>query len=78
MKGLLALHGIAQFDVRSTTTPQRLRAVHAAEGEVLPPNTLAELLRAHERRRQIQAQIDAIESAQRQRLRDNPRPGCTR
>jgi transposase len=75
MKGLLALHGIAKFDVRATTAPQQLRAVLTAEGELLPPNTLAELLRAHERLQQIQAQIDAIESAQRQRLRDNPEAG---
>jgi transposase len=75
MKGLLALHGIAKFDVRTKTAPQQLRAVLTAEGELLPPNTLAELLRAHERLQQIQAQIDAIESAQRQRLRDNPEAG---
>ena len=75
MKGLLALHGIAKFDVRAKTAPRQLRAVLTAEGELLPPNTLAELLRAHERLQQIQAQIDAIESAQRQRLRDNPEAG---
>jgi len=75
MKGLLALHGIAKFDVRAKTAPRQLRAVLTAEGELLPPNTLAELLRAHERLQQIQAQIDAIETAQRQRLRDNPEAG---
>jgi transposase len=67
MTGLLALHGIAKFDVRSKTASQRLRAVHTAEGELLP--------RAHERLEQIQAQIAAIEMAQRQRLRDNPEAG---
>jgi transposase len=36
IKGLLALHGIAKFDVRSKTAPQRLRAMHTAEGELLP------------------------------------------
>ncbi|MBV8240315.1 MAG: IS110 family transposase [Hyphomicrobiales bacterium] len=75
MKGLLALHGIAKFDVRAKTAPRQLRAVLTAEGELLPPNTLAELLRAHERLQQIQAQIDAIETAQRQRLRDHPEAG---
>ena len=75
MKGLLALHGIAKFEVRSKTAPQRLRAVRSAEGELLPPDTLAELLRAHERLQQIQGQITAIETTQRQRLRDNPEAG---
>jgi transposase len=75
MKGLLALHGIAKFEVRSKTAPQRLRAVRSAEGERLPPDTLAELLRAHERLQQIQAQITAIDTTQRQRLRDNPEAG---
>src|ERR1700739_2099621 len=75
MKGLLALHGIAKFDVRSTTAPQRLRAVHTAEDELLPPHTLAELSRAGERLQHIQAQIAAIDTAQRQRLRENPEAG---
>jgi transposase len=75
MKGLLALHGIAKFDVRSKTAPQRLRAVHTAEDELLPPHTLAELSRAGERLQQIQAQIAAIDTAQRQRLRENPEAG---
>jgi transposase len=75
MKGLLALHGIAKFDVRSQAAPQRLRAVRTAEGELVPPNTLAELVRAHARLQQIQAQIAAIETAQRQRLKENPEAG---
>ena len=70
MKGLLALHGVAEFNVRSKAAPQLLPKLCTAEGELLPPNTLAELLRACERLRQIQAQIAAIEAAQRQRLKE--------
>jgi len=75
IKGLLALHGIAKFDVRAKAAPQRLAALPTAEGEPLPPNTLAELLRAVERLQQIQAQIAAIEAAQRQRLKEAPDAG---
>jgi transposase len=75
IKGLLALHGIAQFDVRAKTAPQRLAALRTAEGELLPPNLLAELLRVCERLHHIQAQIAAIAAAQRQRLKEAPARG---
>jgi transposase len=75
LKGLLALHGIAKFNARSKSAPARLAALRTAEGEPLPPNTLAELLRAVERLQQIQAQIAAIEAAQRQRLKQAPGEG---
>jgi hypothetical protein len=42
MKGLLALHGIAKFNVRSKAAPQLLSKPCTAEGEPLPPNTVAE------------------------------------
>jgi transposase len=75
MKGLLALHGIAKFNVRSKTVPQRLPVLRTAEGEPLPPNILAELLRALERLRQIREQIAEIEAAQRQQLKQAPSAG---
>jgi transposase len=75
MKGLLALHGIAKFNVRSKTAPQRLPVLRTAEGEVLPPNILAELLRAVERLQRIRTQIATIEAAQRQRLKEAPSTG---
>lgn len=75
VKGLLALHGIAKFNARPKSAPARLAALRTAEGEPLPPNTLAELLRAVERLQQIQAQIGAIEAAQRQRLKQAPAEG---
>jgi transposase len=75
MKGLLALHGIAKFNVRSKAAPQLLAKLCTAEGEPLPPNTLAELLRACVRLHQIQAQIAAIEAAHRQRLKQAPEAG---
>ena len=75
MKGLLALHGIAKFNVRSNAAPQLLPQLCTAEGEPLPPNTLAELLRACERLHHTQAQIATIEAAQRQRLKQAPEAG---
>jgi transposase len=75
VKGLLALHGIAKFTARSKSAPARLAALRTAEGKPLPPNTLAELLRAVERLQQIQAQIAAIDAAQRQRLKQAPGEG---
>ena len=75
LKGLLALHGIAKFDVRSKTAPQRLAALRTAEDELLPPNTLAELSCAGERLQQIQALIAAIDRAQQQRLKQAPEAG---
>jgi len=74
-KGLLALHGITKFDVRSKSAAQRLPGLHTAEGEPLPPNTLAELLRACERLQQIRGQIATIEAAQGQRLKAAPEEG---
>jgi transposase len=70
MKGLLALHGIAKFNVRSKAAPQRLATLHTAEDELLPP--LAELLRACERLQRIRAQTAAIDTAQRQGLKQAP------
>lgn len=75
MKGLLALHGIAKFDVRSKAAVGLLSQLSTAEGEPLPPHTLAELVRACERLHQIQAQITAIEATQRQRLKEAPAAG---
>lgn len=75
MKGLLALHGIANFNVRSKAAAQLLPKLSTAEGEPLPSNTLAELLRAGARLQQIQGQIAAVEAAQRQRLKQAPEAG---
>jgi transposase len=74
-KSLLALHGIAGFNVRAKTAAQRLMVLRTAEGERLPPNTLAELLRAIDRLQQIQGQIAAIEAAQQRRLKQAPETG---
>ena len=75
IKGLLTLHGIASFNPRAKAAAQRLAVLRTAEGEPLPPNTLAELLRAIERLQQIQGQITAIEAAQRRRLKQTPEAG---
>ena len=75
MKGLLALHGIAKFNVRAKAAARLLPKLCTAEGEPLPPDTLAELLRACERLQHIRVQIAAIEAAQRQRLKQAPEAG---
>jgi transposase len=67
IKRLLMLHGIAKCNPRAKSAIPRLRVLRTAEGEPLPPHTLAELLRAIERLQQIEAQIAAIEAAQRHR-----------
>jgi transposase len=75
IKGLLALHGVAKFNVRARTAPQRLAALRTVEGEPLPPNILTELLRALERLQQIQGQIATIDAVQRQQLKQAPEAG---
>jgi transposase len=43
MTSLLALHGILGFNVKLKKAPAKLASLRTAEGEPLPPNTLAEL-----------------------------------
>jgi transposase len=75
MTSLLALHGILNFNVKLKKAAARLAGLTTAEGEALPPQALAELARAMERRRVIQDQIAAIDAAQARRLAQAPEAG---
>jgi transposase len=72
MTSLLALHGIGGFNVKLKKAAAKLAELRTAEGEALPPNTLAELRSAMQRRQMIQARIAEIEAARLQRLQQAP------
>ncbi len=75
MTSLLALHGVRGFNVKLKGAPAKLDAVRTAEGEPLPPNTLAELGSAMQRRQMIRMRIAEIEAARLERLQQEPRSG---
>jgi transposase len=75
MTSLLALHGVLNFNVKLKKAAERLAGLTTAEGEALPPQALAELARAMERRRVIKDQIAAIDAAQARRLAQAPEAG---
>ena len=63
IKAELALWGIQGFKPNLKKAAERLTALRTADGEPLPPNTLARLRRLLERRRLVGEQIKAIEEA---------------
>ena len=63
VKAELALWGIQGFKPNLKKAADHLEALRTADGEPLPPNTLARLLRLLERRRLVGEQIKAIEEA---------------
>ena len=63
IKAELALWGIQGFKPNLRKAADHLEALRTADGEPLPPNTLARLLRLLERRRLVGEQIKAIEEA---------------
>jgi transposase len=75
MKSLLALHGIGKFKVKLKKAPGLLASLVTAEGQPLPPQTLAELRRAMARLQVVKAQIAEIDAAQEQRLTEAPEAG---
>jgi transposase len=75
MKSLLVLHGIHGFNVKLKKAAERLKTLVTAEGERLPPETLAELERALARLRLVKEQIAAIDAQQRRRLKEAPEAG---
>ncbi|HTU06024.1 MAG TPA: IS110 family transposase [Trebonia sp.] len=75
MTSLLALHGIQGFNVKLKTAAEKLSSLRTAAGEPLPPNTLAELRAAMQRRQAIKARIAEIEAARLERLKQPPRSG---
>jgi len=72
MKAVLARLGIRGFNPKLKKAADRLEGLRTAEGEPIPPNTLAELRRDMDRRRLVMDQIRQIESARLQRLAQAP------
>ena len=72
IKAELALWGIQGFKPNLKKAAERLEALRTADGEPLPPNTLARLLRLLERRRLVGEQIQAIEEAAARAVERNP------
>jgi transposase len=72
MKGCLARFGVRGFKPTLRQAAARLEALVTPEGVRLPPLTLAEMLRGIARLRFLREQIQAIEQARIQRLKDAP------
>jgi transposase len=72
LKAELALLGIQGFKPNLKKAAERLTALRTADGEPLPPNTLARLQRLLERRRLIGEQIRAVEEAAAQAVERDP------
>ena len=75
IKATLARLGIRNFNPKLKKAPERLGNVRTPEGEPIPPNTLAELMRDLERKRLIHEQILNIEKARLEQLRRAPKVG---
>src|SRR5215468_6792007 len=75
IKATLARLGIRNFNPKLKKAPERLQHVRTPEGEPIPPNTLAELMRDMERKRLVHEQIVNIEKARLEQLKRLPRLG---
>jgi transposase len=75
IKATLARLGIRNFNPKLKKTPERLEHVRTPEGEPIPPNTLAELMRDLERKRLVHEQILNIEKARLEQLKRAPKVG---
>lgn len=75
MKAILVRFGIRNFNVKLKKAAQRLETLRGAEGELLPPNTLAEFRREMARLAFIKEQIKEIEKARLAALKQAPREG---
>jgi transposase len=72
MKATLVRLGIRGFNPKLKAAAERLVALRTPEGEPIPPNTLAELNRAMERRRFLCDQIKKIETERIEHLERSP------
>ena len=77
MKACLVRFGIRNFKPTLRKAPERLNELCTPEGDLLPPNSLAELRRDMARLRFIIDQINEIETARLQRLEQAPVEGPT-
>jgi transposase len=75
IKATLARLGIRNFNPKLKKAPERLPHVRTPEGEPIPPNTLAELMRDLERKRLVHEQILNIEKARLEQLKRAPKVG---
>ncbi|MGH6805220.1 MAG: IS110 family transposase [Methyloceanibacter sp.] len=75
MKATLTRLGIRGFNPKLKKAAERLEGLRTAEGEPIPPNTLAELRRDMMRRRLVSDQIRQIEDARLERLEQAPSDG---
>src|SRR6266700_2917851 len=75
MKATLIRLGIRGFNPKLKKAAERLEGLRTAEGEPIPPNTLAELHRDMMRRRLVSDQIRQIEDARLKRLKQAPSDG---
>jgi transposase len=75
MKATLIRLGIRGFNPKLKKAAERLEGLRTAEGEPIPPNTLAELHRDMVRRRLVSDQIRQIEDARLERLKQAPSDG---
>ena len=72
MKSDLTRLGIRNFNPKLCKAAKKLETLRTAEGALIPPNTLAKLLRDMERLRLVVTQITAIEAARLKRLERSP------
>jgi transposase len=75
MKATLIRLGIRGFNPKLKKAAERLEGLRTAEGDPIPPNTLAELHRDMVRRRLVSDQIRQIEDARLERLKQAPSDG---
>jgi transposase len=76
MKATLTRLGVRNFNPKLKKAAERLEHVRTPEGEPIPPNTLAELMRDMERRQLVMEQIRQIEKARLERLQQAPKHGA--
>jgi transposase len=76
LKATLVRLGIPGFNITPRKAAETLKELRTPEGEALPPNTLAELLRDLARLQLVRTQIEAIEKQRVERLRKAPQDGA--
>ena len=75
IKATLARLGIRNLNPRLKKAPERLEHLRTPEGEPIPPNTLAELQRDLARKQFVAQQIQQIEKARLEQLKQAPKAG---
>ena len=76
LKATLVRLGIPGFNIKLRKAAETLKKLRTPEGEALPPNTVAELLRDLARLQLVRTQIETIEKQRVERLRKAPQDGA--